>query len=73
MYALVGLITPSEGTVLYDDVPLSEYEDESIQSKSVCFQDSVLFFNLSLKENIAFSTDVTDESLHKAIETAGAR
>lgn len=70
MYALVGLITPSEGTVLYDDVPLSEYEKMSLYSQvGFVFQDSVLF-NLSLKENIAFSTDVTDESLHKAIETA---
>jgi ABC-type multidrug transport system fused ATPase/permease subunit len=70
MYALVGLITPSEGTVLYDDVPLSEYEKMSLYSQvGFVFQDSVLF-NLSLRENIAFSTDVTDESLHKAIETA---
>ena len=70
MYALVGLITPSEGTVLYDNVPLSEYEKMSLYSQvGFVFQDSVLF-NLSLRENIAFSTDVTDESLHKAIETA---
>ncbi len=33
------------------------------------FQDSVIF-NMSLRENIAFSDKVTDESLEKAIETA---
>jgi ATP-binding cassette subfamily B protein len=33
------------------------------------FQDSVIF-NMKLRENIAFSGNVTDESLRKAIETA---
>ena len=33
------------------------------------FQDSILF-NMSIRENIAFSDTVTDESLEKAIETA---
>jgi len=70
MYALVGLTTPTAGKILYDDVLLSEYEKTSLYSQvGFVFQDSVLF-NLSLRENIAFSTDVTDESLRKAIETA---
>jgi ATP-binding cassette subfamily B protein len=34
------------------------------------FQDSIIF-NLSLRENIAFNEAVTDETLEKAIDTAG--
>ena len=33
------------------------------------FQDSIIF-NMSIRENIAFSDTVTDESLQKAIDTA---
>ena len=70
MYAMVGLTTPTSGEILFDTVPLSEYEKTSLYSQvGFVFQDSVLF-NLSLRENIAFSTDVTDDSLKKAIETA---
>lgn len=70
MYALVGLVTPKSGEIRFDDVLLGEYEKASLYSQvGFVFQDSVLF-NLSLKENIAFSSDVTDESLRVAIETA---
>lgn len=70
MYAMIGLTTPTSGEILFDSVSLSEYEKTSLYSQvGFVFQDSVLF-NLSLRENIAFSTDVTDESLKKAIETA---
>ncbi len=70
MYTMVGLTTPTSGEVLFDTVPLSEYEKTSLYSQvGFVFQDSVLF-NLSLRENIAFNTDVRDESLKKAIETA---
>ncbi len=70
MYALVGLVTPKSGEIRFDDVLLGEYEKASLYSQvGFVFQDSVLF-NLSLKENIAFSSDVTNESLKVAIETA---
>lgn len=70
MYAMVGLTTPTSGEVLFDNVPLSEYEKISLYSQvGFVFQDSVLF-NLSLRENIAFSTDTSNESLKLAIETA---
>ncbi|MCF7865266.1 MAG: ABC transporter ATP-binding protein/permease [Candidatus Pacebacteria bacterium] len=70
MYALIGLVTPNSGDVLFDDTSLSEYEKASMYSQiGFVFQDSVMF-NLSLRENIAFSNDVVDESLRLAIETA---
>lgn len=70
MYTLVGLVTPQSGHISFDDVSLSDYEKTSLYSQvGFVFQDSVMF-NLSLRENIAFSSDVTDESLSKAIKTA---
>lgn len=70
LYLLTGLITPDSGEILFDGKPMEEYKKETF-SKQVgfVFQDSIMF-NLSLRENIAFSDTVSDESLAKAIETA---
>jgi len=71
LYLLAGLIKPTAGQVLFDGIPLDEIQSESFYKQiGLVFQDSVLF-NMSLRENIAFSTIVTDQSLEKAIETAG--
>ena len=70
LYVLSGLIRPDAGTVLYDGVDLGEYDKEYLLSKiGIVFQDSVIF-SMSLRENIAFSEYVTDESLEQAVETA---
>jgi ATP-binding cassette subfamily B protein len=70
MYALTGLIRPTVGKVLYDGQPIDAYDKEALYRQlGIVFQDSVLF-NLSLRENIAFSDAVDDPSLDKAIETA---
>ncbi len=66
----VGLIIPRSGEVLYDGRPLAQYARGSFYPQiGLVFQDSVLF-NTTLRENIAFSTSVTDEALQKAIATA---
>jgi ATP-binding cassette, subfamily B, bacterial len=70
LYAMTGLIRPTVGMVAYDGQPLDAYEKEALYRQlGIVFQDSVLF-NLSLRENIAFSDTVDDRSLDKAIETA---
>ncbi len=70
LYVLTGLAKPTAGTVLYDGTDLQEYNKENLYSQiGFVFQDSVLF-NLTLRENIAFSNTVNDESLKKAIDTA---
>lgn len=70
LYALTGLTEPTSGTISYNKVPLNDYDKEIFHNNvGFVFQDSVLF-NLSLRENIAFNTSVTDESLDLAIETA---
>jgi ATP-binding cassette subfamily B protein len=70
LYALTGLIEPAKGTVYFDGHPLAEYDKTALHKQvGFVFQDSITF-NMSLRENIAFSTDVTDEAMQKAIETA---
>lgn len=70
LYALTGLVKPTSGTIKYDSRPMDEYNSEAFQSQvGLVFQDSIVF-NMSIRENIAFSDTVTDESLEKAIETA---
>lgn len=70
MYLLTGLIQPGSGSILFDNHELSSYRPEDFYRQvGFVFQDSIIF-NLSLRENIAFSDTVTDESLQLAIETA---
>lgn len=70
LYLLTGLINASEGEVLFDGKSIAVYNSESFHSQvGFVFQDSIIF-NMSIRENIAFSDTVTDESLQKAINTA---
>lgn len=69
-YVMTGLLAPTSGQVLYDGRPIDDYAKASLYAQiGFVFQDSVLF-NLSLRENIAFTANVDDASLAKAIETA---
>ncbi len=71
LYLLTGLVRPDEGEVRFDNVNVEQYNKENFYNQiGFVFQDSVLF-NMSLRENIAFSDTVTDASLQKAIDTAG--
>jgi ATP-binding cassette, subfamily B, bacterial len=71
LYLLTGLVKPDEGEVEFDGVNVEQYNKENFYNQiGFVFQDSVLF-NMSLRENIAFSDTVTDASLQKAIDTAG--
>jgi len=70
LYILTGLIKPDSGVVEFDGHPLENYNQEAFHSQvGFVFQDSIIF-NMSIRENIAFSDTVTDESLQKAIDTA---
>jgi ATP-binding cassette, subfamily B, bacterial len=67
---LFGLTTPTSGTVTYDGVALARYDKTSMRSQvAFVFQDSVMF-NMSIRENIAFSQKVDDAQLQKAIKAA---
>lgn len=70
LYLLTGLVPPDSGTIEYDKRPIRDYRTENFYGQvGFVFQDSIIF-NMSIRENIAFSDTVTDESLAKALETA---
>jgi ATP-binding cassette subfamily B protein len=70
LYLLTGLLKPESGTVEYDGRDINDYDTETLHRQvGFVFQDSIIF-NLSLRENIAFSKTVTDEDLDKAITAA---
>ena len=73
LYLLTALINPNSGTVEFDGKSIDQYDSESFHSQvGFVFQDSIIF-NMSIRENIAFSDTVTDESLERAIDTAELR
>ena len=73
LYLLTGLMKPTSGDIKYDAHQIEEYNSESFHRQvGFVFQDSIIF-NMSIRENIAFSDVVTDESLQKAIDTAELR
>ena len=70
LYILTWLLEPTSGSVKYENIELKDFDRESLSSQvGFVFQDSNLF-QLTLRENIAFSPDVSDEDLQKAIETS---
>jgi ATP-binding cassette, subfamily B, bacterial len=70
LYLLTGLLKPSSGIVTYDGEPIDAYDKEALHRHvGFVFQDSVIF-NLTLRENIAFSTSVEARDLGKSIATA---
>lgn len=70
LHLLIGLIRPAEGAIRYDGHELKDYDPETLHRQvGLVFQDSVIF-NLSLRENIAFSQDVKEEAMEKALKAA---
>jgi len=70
LYVLIGLLRPTSGTVTYDGEPLDAYDKEALHRQvGFVFQDSVLF-NLTLRENIAFSEAISEEDMDRAIAAA---
>jgi ATP-binding cassette subfamily B protein len=70
LYALTGLIKPRAGDILYDGRPIGDYDPENLHEQiGLVFQDSIIF-NMSLRENIAFNTSVSDVAMAKATLTA---
>jgi ATP-binding cassette subfamily B protein len=73
LYLLTGLNQQGSGSIELDGQPLASYKKESFYGQvGFVFQDSIIF-NMSIRENIAFSDTVTDEALALAIETAELR
>ncbi len=70
LYLLARLVRPSSGAVRYDGHEVNEYDAETLRGEvGLVFQDSAVF-NLTLRENIAFSRTVGNDDLEKALRTA---
>ena len=70
LYLLTGLLKATSGSVEYDGRNIDDYQLEHLHSQiGFVFQDTIVF-NLTLRENIAFSKTVQDEDLERAIATA---
>ena len=70
LYLLTGLTEPNSGIIMYDGKDINEYKKDSLhQQIGLVFQDSIMF-NISLKENISFNTEVSESDMQKAIQTA---
>lgn len=70
IYLLTGLLEPTSGIIEYDGKNIDIYDKQRFHEQvGFVFQDSILF-NLTLRENIAFSNTTKDQYLDKAIETA---
>jgi ATP-binding cassette subfamily B protein len=70
LYLLSNVIKPSTGKIFFDEKLIDAYDSNSFYKQiGIVFQDSVIF-NLSLRENIAFSGEASEEAIQKAIETA---
>ncbi len=70
LYLLIGLLPPTSGVVAYDGEPIDSYDKESLHRQvGLVFQDSVMF-NLTLRENIGFSSTDQEKNIEKAIATA---
>ncbi|MDP4256551.1 MAG: ABC transporter ATP-binding protein, partial [Bacteroidota bacterium] len=73
LYLLTALTKPTTGAIEFDGHAIEEYNKEDFHRQvGFVFQDSIIF-NMSIRENIAFSDTVTDESLDLAIRTAELR
>jgi ATP-binding cassette subfamily B protein len=73
LYTIIGLVAPATGSILYDGHDVHEYDPQHLHRQvGFVFQDSIIF-NMSLRENIAFNANVSEEALAKAIDTAELR
>lgn len=67
---LAGLIQPTSGQILIDDVPLFDYDRSSfLRQLAIVFQESSLF-QTTLKENILFRHTEHEDILKKVLQTA---
>ena len=67
---LTGLIQPTGGQILIDDIPLNQWDPKYIfKTMGLVFQESILF-NSSLKDNIVFNQTIPEPELQKALNTA---
>jgi len=69
-YLITGLVSPTSGNIKIDGTKIEEYDTNSLYSQiGMVFQDSMIF-NTTVRDNIAFRSNISDELIWKALETA---
>lgn len=70
LHVLIGMLRPASGTILYDEHCIEEYQRHALHRQlGIVPQDSIIY-NLSLRENIAFGSCVSEADLEKAVSAA---
>jgi len=70
LHLLTQLISPTRGQVVIDGVAINDYDPETLHTQiGFVFQDSIIL-NLTLRENINFGGQASEDTINKAIDTA---
>ncbi len=69
-----GLYTAAEGTVLLDDVPVEQYDQDSLRAAMGIVPQKAVLFRGTIRENLLWGkADASEEALWAALNTAQAR
>ena len=63
MSLLQRLYEPQAGEILLDDVPLREYDIGFLRSRLVIVDQSTVLLNATIRDNVAYGTEATDEEV----------
>jgi ATP-binding cassette, subfamily B, bacterial len=70
---LVGLYSPTKGTIYYDDVPAKDIRYNRMRRQLGFVTQDTQLFSGTIRENLQFvKADVTDEELYEALRKASA-
>jgi ATP-binding cassette subfamily B protein len=68
---LLGLYLPTEGEILYDDIPLQQLDFQTVRTQLGIVMQDAHTFSGSIRQNITFShPDISLEQIEKATRTA---
>ena len=70
MALLQRLYTPLSGEILIDDVPIEQYDIHYLRSRIVMVDQHTVLFNASIRDNIAYGTNATDDEIIQALKDA---
>ena len=71
MQLLQRLYTPLDGQILIDDIPIEDYDVNYLRSRIVIVDQHTVLFNASIRDNIAYGVDVSDEEIIQALVRPG--
>jgi ABC-type bacteriocin/lantibiotic exporter with double-glycine peptidase domain len=70
---LLGLMAPTSGHILIEDLAYEDIDIGSIRQKVVLVEQQTRIFSASIRENITFGLSATDKEIEIAVESSGLR